>query len=93
MSPTIARRLSTSHAELIVEDTGADGTPLLLIHGNSSCRGVFARRAAAGFGGKHRLITFDFRATASPERPSIPPAPTHGQGGRAAWWNCWSGWA
>lgn len=69
MSPTISQRLSTSHGELAVDDTGEAGTPLLLIHGNSSCRGVFSRQTGSELAGKHRLITFDL--------------PGHGQSGDA----------
>lgn len=69
MIPTISQRLSTSHGELAVEDTGGAGTPLLLIHGNSSCRGVFARQTGSELAGKHRFITFDL--------------PGHGQSGDA----------
>ena len=69
MISRIPQRLSTSHAELMVEDSGGPGTALLLIHGNSSCRGVFARQVASGFAGERRLITFDL--------------PGHGQSGDA----------
>lgn len=33
--------------------------PLLMIHGNSSCRGVFARQVRSELAGECRLITFD----------------------------------
>lgn len=82
MNQTIARRLSTSHAELLVEDTGGGGTPLLLIHGNSSCRGVFAPQTAARFGGKHRLITFDLPGHGGSE-DAIDPARTYSRIGLA----------
>lgn len=63
------QRLSTTHGELLVEDTGGAGTPLLLIHGNSSCRAVFARQTGSELAARHRLITFDL--------------PGHGQSGDA----------
>ena len=31
----------TSHGSLAVEESGQGNIPVLLIHGNSSCRGVF----------------------------------------------------
>ena len=49
----------TSHGKLLVEDTGGPGVPLLLIHGNSSCRQVFARQIRSDLAAKCRLITFD----------------------------------
>lgn len=83
MRPTIARRLSTSHAELMVEETGGTGTPLLLIHGNSSCRGVFARQTAAGWGAKHRLISFDLPGHGE-SGDALDPARTYSRTGLAA---------
>ncbi|WP_052214605.1 alpha/beta fold hydrolase [Belnapia sp. F-4-1] len=51
--------VSTSHAKLAVTNSGGSGTPLLLIHGNSSCRQVFARQMRSDFAARCRLITFD----------------------------------
>jgi len=59
MAPTSPQRVSTSHGDLVVQDTGGTGTPLLLIHGNSSCRAVFDRQTGSDLVGKYRLIRFD----------------------------------
>ena len=48
----------TSHGSLAVEETGRRGVPLLMIHGNSSCRGVFRHQLEASFGDR-RLVSFD----------------------------------
>lgn len=53
------RIVTTSHGDLAVADTGGDGAPVLMIHGNSSCREVFSRQVASKLSRKHRLITFD----------------------------------
>jgi pimeloyl-ACP methyl ester carboxylesterase len=43
--PAMQYLVETSHATLAVEENGAGDMPLLLIHGNSSCRGVFRHAA------------------------------------------------
>lgn len=48
----------TSHGSLMVEEAGS-GTPVLFIHGNSSCRSVFHRQVQSHLSDAHRLITFD----------------------------------
>ncbi|WP_338664108.1 alpha/beta hydrolase [Pararoseomonas sp. SCSIO 73927] len=42
-----------------MEDSGGGGRPLLLIHGNSSCRQVFARQFQSDLAARYRLIAFD----------------------------------
>lgn len=64
-----AYRINTSHGSLAVEDNGGDGIPLVLIHGNSSSRDVFARQVHSRLGAHRRLITFDL--------------PGHGESGNA----------
>jgi len=59
MFPGSLRRVSTSHGDVVVEEFGGSGQPLLMIHGNSSCRRVFARQAASKLASRYRLITFD----------------------------------
>ena len=39
-----SRMIATSHGRLALEDSGGRGTPLMLIHGNSSCGRVFERQ-------------------------------------------------
>lgn len=52
------RIVDTEHGDIAVADSGGDGPPILLIHGNSSCKEVFVHQFAA-FRDKHRLIAFD----------------------------------
>ena len=49
----------TSHGRLAFVDSGGAGTPVLLIHGNSSCRQVFARQFRSDLAASVRLIAFD----------------------------------
>lgn len=51
--------VETSHGALAVEESGAGGLPLVLIHGNSSCRGVFRNQMHGPLAENHRLIAFD----------------------------------
>jgi pimeloyl-ACP methyl ester carboxylesterase len=52
-------RIDTSHGTIAVEERGEGKVPILLIHGNSSCRGVFRRQLESSLTEKHRLIAFD----------------------------------
>jgi pimeloyl-ACP methyl ester carboxylesterase len=49
----------TSHGSLAVEESGQGGVPVLLIHGNSFCRGVFRNQMQGLIAEDHRLIAFD----------------------------------
>lgn len=51
--------IATTHGRVAVEDSGGNGRPLLLIHGNSSCRRVFARQWESRLRDLCRLITLD----------------------------------
>jgi pimeloyl-ACP methyl ester carboxylesterase len=51
--------VATSHGSLAVEEQGKGGTPVLLIHGNSSCRGVFQHQLHGQLAENYRFIAFD----------------------------------
>jgi pimeloyl-ACP methyl ester carboxylesterase len=51
--------IATSHGSIAVEESGDDGIPVLLIHGNSFCRGVFRNLMQGEIPRNHRLIAFD----------------------------------
>ena len=53
------RMIATSHGSLAVEESGEGGIPVLLIHGNSFCRGVFRNQMQGQIAKNHRLISFD----------------------------------
>ncbi|HWL70005.1 MAG TPA: alpha/beta hydrolase [Geminicoccus sp.] len=58
-APGLAPSVATSHGSIFVECSGRNGPPLLLIHGNSSCRGVFARQLQSALADRYRLIAID----------------------------------
>jgi pimeloyl-ACP methyl ester carboxylesterase len=49
----------TSHGSLAVEESGQGSMPVLLIHGNSTCRGVFRHQLQGRLSESHSLIAFD----------------------------------
>ena len=49
----------TSHGSLAVEESSQGDIPVLLIHGNSSCRGVFRHQLQGRLAQNYRLIAFD----------------------------------
>lgn len=51
--------IETSHGTLAVEESGQGEIPLLMIHGNSFCRGVFRHQLGSSLTVNHRLIAFD----------------------------------
>ncbi len=51
--------LTTSHGAISVEEAGHGDLPILMIHGNSSCRGVFYSQINGSLAENHRLIAFD----------------------------------
>jgi pimeloyl-ACP methyl ester carboxylesterase len=53
------RMIATSHGSLAVEESGQGSIPVLLIHGNSFCRGVFRNQMQGRIAKNHRLISFD----------------------------------
>jgi pimeloyl-ACP methyl ester carboxylesterase len=57
---TRSYQVSTSHGLLAVEECGpASGFPVLLIHGNSTCRGVYKHQMQSKLAEKYRLIAID----------------------------------
>ena len=52
-------RIDTSHATIAVSDTGGDGPPILMIHGNSSCRQVFRNQLEGEIGREFRVLAMD----------------------------------
>src|SRR6516225_10036764 len=48
-----------SHGSLAVEESGQGTMPVLLIHGNSFCRGVFHNQMHGRMAKNHRFIAFD----------------------------------
>jgi pimeloyl-ACP methyl ester carboxylesterase len=53
------RRLQTRFAEIAVSDSGGSGPPVLLIHGNSASKAIFASQFQSPLGQALRVIAFD----------------------------------
>lgn len=53
------RTLNTSHADIAVSETAGTGLPVLMIHGNSSCKEVFVNQLESPLGDVYRMIAFD----------------------------------
>ncbi|HTW27730.1 MAG TPA: alpha/beta hydrolase [Acetobacteraceae bacterium] len=51
--------LRTSHATIAVSESSGSGPPVLLIHGNSSCKEVFRNQMEGAIGQRYRLIAID----------------------------------
>jgi pimeloyl-ACP methyl ester carboxylesterase len=54
-----ARTIATSHADIAILDSGGDGPPVLMIHGNSSCKEVFRNQYGGAIGRAFRCIAMD----------------------------------
>jgi pimeloyl-ACP methyl ester carboxylesterase len=62
----------TSHGSLAIEESGQGGIPVLLIHGNSFCRGVFRHQLQGRLADNHRLIAFDLPGHGQSSNASDP---------------------
>jgi pimeloyl-ACP methyl ester carboxylesterase len=61
MDKTRQFTLETPHGSIAVEERGHGGIPVLMLHGNSFCRGVFRHQFAGRVAAHdHRLIAMDF---------------------------------
>ncbi|MEW5723700.1 MAG: alpha/beta fold hydrolase [Thermodesulfobacteriota bacterium] len=63
--------ISTSHGLVAVADTGGHKSPLVLIHGNSSCKEVFFHQFRK-FSESHRLLAFDLPGHGVSENSRMP---------------------
>jgi pimeloyl-ACP methyl ester carboxylesterase len=74
--------IATPHGFLAFEESGQDGIPVLLIHGNSLCRGVFRNQMQGQIAKNHRFIAFELpghgRSSNAPD-----PKPTYTRPGLA----------
>lgn len=55
-SPVTVR---TPHADIALRDSGGPGLPVLLLHGNSSCKDVFRRQMEGAIASRYRMIAMD----------------------------------
>jgi pimeloyl-ACP methyl ester carboxylesterase len=55
----LSRKVETAQGHVAVLESSGNGMPVLLIHGNSSCRDVFERQFDSSFAKVYRLIAVD----------------------------------
>lgn len=51
-------RLATTHGSIAIDEAGHGDLPVLLIHGNSICRGVFRHQMSGRLAQDYRFIAF-----------------------------------
>jgi len=54
-----SRMINTSHADISISETAGKGLPVLLLHGNSSCKEVFRHQLNGAIGETYRVIAMD----------------------------------
>jgi pimeloyl-ACP methyl ester carboxylesterase len=74
--------VETSHGRIAVAESRDDGPPVLMIHGNSSCKEVFAKQFDSQIGQSHRLIALDLPGHGASD-DAADPARTYCLGGYA----------
>lgn len=74
--------VNTSHGVLAIEDNRNPGTPVVLIHGNSSCRKVFQHQLDAPFAQHRRLVAIDLPGHGR-SGDALDPARTYTRSGLA----------
>ena len=67
-----ARFVETQHARVAISETDGTGHPVLLIHGNSSCRQVFRHQLEGGLGNRYRMIAMDLPGHGDSENARDP---------------------
>jgi len=56
---TASKQIDTPHGRLAYVDAGGPGPAVLFVHGNSSCKEIFARQLESEVAARFRLIAFD----------------------------------
>lgn len=80
---TALNYIDNSHARLAYRESTGAGLPLLMIHGNSTCREVFRHQLDGAIGAAHRCIAFDLPGHGASE-DAVDPDRTYHMGGYAA---------
>ena len=66
--------IATRRGAIAISDCGGNGSPLLLIHGNSSCREIFRQQLDSDIGRQYRLIAMDLPGHGESENAANPAA-------------------
>ncbi len=71
--PLSHKVIPTRYADIAVFDTGGEGLPLLMIHGNSGSKEVFVKQVESHLGGQYRLIGIDLPGHGASSDAFDPP--------------------
>lgn len=74
--------IRTSHADIAVAETSGSGLPVVLIHGNSCSKDVFANQLEGAAADRHRMIAFDLPGHGA-SSDAFDPARTYSMNGLA----------
>ncbi|MBN9019079.1 MAG: alpha/beta hydrolase [Rhizobiales bacterium] len=66
--------IHTSRADIAVHTSAGTGLPLILLHGNSSCKEVFARQMEGSVGEAYNLVAIDLPGHGASSDAFDPPA-------------------
>lgn len=75
--------IETSHARLAYRESEGRGSPLLMIHGNSTCGDVFRNQLEGAIGAEHRCVALDLPGHGASE-DAVDPDRTYSMQGYAA---------
>ncbi|WP_237479700.1 alpha/beta fold hydrolase [Lichenibacterium dinghuense] len=71
-TPWVDRVLTTSQGRVSIRETSGDGLPVLLLHGNSSCKEAFRAQMGGALGARHRMVAIDFLGHGASEDAAEP---------------------
>ena len=71
---TTTRTIDTGHGGIAIAESAGEGPPVLLIHGNSSCKEVFRNQLEGEIGRQYRLIAMDLPGHGGSEDARYPEA-------------------
>ena len=57
--PVTNKTIRTSHGVIAISETPGSGIPVLMLHGNSSCKEVFAGQLEGELGNRFHLVAMD----------------------------------
>jgi pimeloyl-ACP methyl ester carboxylesterase len=80
--PVSERIVHTSHGEVAVSETSGAKLPVLLIHGNSSCKEAFRHQYDGPLGEEYRMIAMDLPGHGA-SSDAVDPAATYSMPGYA----------
>ncbi len=76
------RTVRTSHGDIAISETAGKGLPVLLLHGNSSCKEAFSKQLDSALGEEFHMIAMDLPGHGA-SSPAIDPANTYSLPGYA----------